>query len=195
MIKFYIKNTLIKIDFLFVAVITLALLLDNTYTVILGILSAFIHEISHIISFIVLGKTPKKLSFEVTGILLEKDNICMSLKEELIVLLSGSFVNLIIFFIIFISGTKNKSLNIFAVSNLILGIMNLLPLNAFDGGKIINLILSLFINVNFAYTICKIVQIIITCIFFIIYIYLVINYSFNFSLLIMFIYLFYTNFN
>lgn len=195
MIRFYIKDTLIQISFLFVGIITLALLIDTTYTVILGVLSAFIHEVSHIVSFILLGKRPKKLSFEITGILLEKDNICMTIKQELIVLFSGSAVNLIIFVCIFSFKSNNQMLNIFAISNLILGVMNLLPLDTFDGGKIVNLILSTIANTNIAFKICKFIQTIITIIFFIVYFILVINYSFNFSLLIIAIYLFYISFN
>lgn len=195
MISFYIKGMLVQISFWFVSIITLALLLDNTYTVVLGILSAFIHEVSHILAFALFKKIPKKLSFEITGILIEKDNVSMSLKQEIIILLAGSIVNLFIFFLLFYFNFNNQYLNIFAISNLVLGIMNLLPLNAFDGGKIMNLILSIFVNVNLAYKICKLIQFVITCIFLILYVFLSINYDFNFSLLIIIIYMFYTNFN
>lgn len=196
MIKFYINDIVIEISFLFLSVVTLALLLDSTNTVIIGILSAFIHEISHIVAFILIGKKPKKVSFEITGILLQKDNVCMSIKQELFVLLSGSLVNILIFFCIHNLGNDSfNNIGVFATSNLILGIMNLLPLNAFDGGKIITLIISHYTNINYSYKIIKIIQIIILILFLSVYVYSVINYSFNFSLFILILYIIYTIFN
>lgn len=118
----------------------------------------------------------------------------MSIKQELLVLFSGSFVNLLLFAIISLINTDNFLITVFANCNLVLGVMNLLPLNAFDGGKIINLIIANYTNINYSYKLINIIQIIILSFFFMLYLYFAINYSLNFSLSIIIIYAIYTIF-
>lgn len=174
MIRFKIGGLQIEINFMFVAAVCIFLLLDKSGMSAIALLACFIHELSHIIIFAAVGYTPQKLSLELTGIKLTKPATALSRGKELLVQFAGSGANLLIFFLLINTIDKISIVSLFAVTHLVLGIFNLLPLKSFDGGKILSIILSYFLSMGTTEKICNAVDFIgifamlICCIFMII---------------------------
>ena len=125
------------------------------YAVIL--ILAFVHELGHLLSGIILGMKPAKLELKPYGISISfkinpkdynkkiaKGNL-LELKKA-IVACAGPVTNLIIIII-----TLNLRLNIFTslliiYSNILLIIFNLIPMYPLDGGRIVKSLIYLFLG-------------------------------------------------
>lgn len=121
--------------------------------------------------------------------IIQKD-LLLSYSQELFILTCGPVLN-IIFYIIFqaiYSIIKIEILESFAVQNLLIGIMNLLPISSLDGGQILSIVLKKFFDDEKSYRISCIVSVvfIIPLISFGFYLFL---QSFNISIFILMIYL------
>lgn len=159
MVKFKLLGVMISIDFLFIAVITLFSVLDKTGFSLMGIAVCLMHEMGHIIAFYIIGEKPDELVFEMSGIRLSKSFGNISHSKEFFVLISGSLVNFICFFAL--CGNLHKginNINIFAVFHLLIGVFNLIPARCFDGGKLTELFLTLFLSQGMSYKISLILD-------------------------------------
>ena len=139
MIRFRIFGLSIRVDFLFVALITFFLLTDQSGVSVIALLACFIHETAHLLAFFAVGYTPRALIFELTGIRLVKPAQELSPFRDAIVQLAGSAANLLVFLLLCGSLHAVSYWSIFAVTHLLLGIFNLLPLKCLDGGKLLEL--------------------------------------------------------
>ncbi|MEG2813570.1 MAG: hypothetical protein RSA79_03120 [Oscillospiraceae bacterium] len=158
MIEFKLFGMTIRIHFLFVALVTLFLLTDEKNVAFLSLLACIIHELAHVIAFMIVSYTPIALDFEITGLRLTASPHKLSIGKELFVQVAGCLMNFILFFSFYFSLTQINSLSIITVAHLIIGIFNMLPLKSFDGGKILMLILTKTIRVDIALKICDIVD-------------------------------------
>ncbi|MFZ2539939.1 MAG: site-2 protease family protein [Oscillospiraceae bacterium] len=189
MLRFKIGKLNIQIDFMFVAVVALFLIVDKTGISTIALLACLIHELGHIVMFMAVGYTPQKLTFELTGIRLTKPFHELSAGKELLVELAGSATNLLIFFLLINTIESVSFLSLFAVTHLVLGLFNLLPLKSFDGGKILEIILSFFLSENVTRKICTVADFFCIFIMLIVCIFMIITSKNSFTLLIMTIYL------
>ena len=103
---------------------------------------AFIHELAHMASGILLGLKPKSLEIMPFGLSVifetyESKKI-INLKK-IIITSSGPIANIIIAIVTF---TINKDLSNIIYSNIIIAFFNLLPIYPLDGGRILKLILK-----------------------------------------------------
>ena len=107
-----------------------------------------IHEISHIISARLMRIEIKEVELNILGAKIHTKNSLFSYRMEVFLALSGPLINLLLFTIIIISQSLwgNDSIKQFAFCNLALGLLNLLPVEGFDGGRIINGLLSRFLS-------------------------------------------------
>lgn len=150
------------------------------------------HESGHIFAIINSGKEISKIKVNAFSIDIEQNYSCnISEKKELFILLCGPFVNLL-FFIIF--SVLYKTLNfdifkIFSIQNLIIGILNLMPIYSLDGGQILLIFLKRRFNINAADKILFIISIIFILPITTLGFFLIIKSNFNFSLLILTFYL------
>lgn len=147
MIQFTICGIRIEIHFLFVGVLTMFLLIDPTGISALGLFASVIHEMGHVVALIITGYRPKRISFEMTGICLNQNNHAISYLTEIFILLAGSLTNFLIFFWCLAMEQQLDKVGVWAMIHLMLGIVNLLPMNALDGGKILRIILLQCCNV------------------------------------------------
>lgn len=145
MLRFKLLNIWFQIDFLFVAMITFFLLTDKTGIAVISLLACFIHESGHLIMFMAVGYTPKAMIFEFTGIRLVKPAQELKPFKDFLVQIAGSSMNFIAF-IILIQFKDDSLLYLNALTHLLLGIFQLLPLDSLDGGKILKLLLCCFIS-------------------------------------------------
>ena len=89
--------------------------------------------------------------------------LTVALLSASVVLLAGSAVNLVFFgAAAWLSGSPERA-GAFAAVHLVLGIVNLLPLSALDGGKILRLLLEQVVPLRAAERICFVIQIVLLC--------------------------------
>lgn len=121
--------------------------------------------------------------------IIQKD-LLLSYSQELFILTCGPVLNIIFYIILqaIYSIIKIEILESFAVQNLLIGIMNLLPISSLDGGQILSIVLKKFFDDEKSYRISCIVSVvfIIPLISFGFYLFL---QSFNISIFILMIYL------
>ena len=131
--SFYIKDTEIKIGFLFAASVAALLCFDVGPQVQLSVLSGVLHEGGHILSLLLLGECPQKISFGLFGLsVLRRNDIKLNYKNEIITAFCGPFVNVLIFIGVlpFYLNYKNNEIlfSVIAV-NAVLAFFNLLPIS------------------------------------------------------------------
>ncbi len=142
MICFKIFGIKIYIWFSFFAIISLLLVLSGNDLIVLGVIAGIIHETGHLAAFLIKGYPPKEIHLEYSGIRLKPAKRVFSVREESMILLSGSALN-IIFFTAFY-----KMFKIWAFIHLVLGIFNLMPLKSLDGGQFLEIIMQKFFGVK-----------------------------------------------
>ena len=135
MIEFTIgKTTRIIIDFTFFATISLFFYFDKSGWGIIGICACVIHEIGHLAALYVEKGELKSLTFYGGGI---KIGYGKKADASVFLIVAGSLMNFIIFAVFYFITPQNYELKLFAVLNLIIGLFNLIPLQQFDGGRLL----------------------------------------------------------
>lgn len=113
---------------------------DSTYIAVLTVLSALVHELGHIIAVMLIHKKgcfmPKP---DISGFRIKLPS--MSYKEELICAISGPLANLIL--LVFTLPVSSPYAKTFAMLNLLTMLSNLLPIDGYDGFKILTSIFGL----------------------------------------------------
>lgn len=149
MFKVKIKNVYVAWCFSFFATITLMLLLERTNYALLCLIACIIHELGHILVMCWCGIPPKQIIFYGAGIkIIPNYEKIVSLKQDFFVLIAGSLTNIILFALLYGFFHSKFYFAIFAIINLIIGIFNLIPFKYFDGGRIIDLFLSVYAKDN-----------------------------------------------
>lgn len=155
MIKFRILGVNFSVSFLYICLISVFLIYDNSGIVIWSIFSSLFHESFHIIFLYIFSAKPKCICFELSGIKLIKSKE-LNFLQDIIVLISGCFGNMVLFFI-----CCKFNMQVGAVVNLCLFVFNLLPSITLDGGQILFRIFEHFFNFHVCVKICFIIS---TCI-------------------------------
>lgn len=133
MIQINLRNTQVRFDFTFFAVIAFFMLTDGGAFGFSAILACALHEMSHLIMMIVFSIPVDMITFYGAGIRISSDKIEQAPKfKRNIVLFAGSAGNFIFAAILWISGEK-----IAALINLFTGIFNLLPVGEYDGAVLL----------------------------------------------------------
>lgn len=133
MIQFSIKNTRVRFDFTFFAVMAFFLMTDGGAFGFSAILACALHEISHLVMMIIFSIPTETITFYGAGIRISSEKILRAPRlQRNIILLAGSAGNLIFAAVLWISGEK-----IAAFINLFTGIFNLLPIGEYDGAVLL----------------------------------------------------------
>lgn len=140
----YIKeiiNIKLKINYLLLFLIVLSLCIGYGKEIIIGLISVFIHELSHVILSIKFGIKMDEIElFPFGGIAKSQGFFWLSSIEEILVSAIGPITNIFIalmFLFIYKKGITNHTIEIIIKGNLIIGIFNSLPIFPLDGGKIL----------------------------------------------------------
>lgn len=163
--KFNICSCEVKIEFSFLLMISFALAFGADDIINLLLFSS-LHEIGHLILLLLCKKKANKLTFSFYGLALKYDDNLTKFQETL-VLLFGPIVNLVFYVIL-----KDDI-------NLILFLLNMLPIYPLDGGRIFNLYFS---------KATKIISFILLFFVYVLAIYLLVYYK-SFSLILIAVYL------
>lgn len=137
---------MIKVSKFFIPYLILLIILGFKGQVIISFVIVFLHEIVHYIAARCLGFSGFDVKFLPIGTVLQlKDLDEATPKQDLIISISGPVFNLItaLICIIIYVFYKNVWINYLILSNLTLGIFNLIPAFPLDGGRILRDILSM----------------------------------------------------
>lgn len=185
--KFKIFSVPVKISFLFPAAITLLMVTSMKEAALISFFSAFFHEIGHLFAIVKLGGKIRDIEFSAFGgrITLAGEN-SLSLKGEAAAALAGPLVNFVFAVSAFTAAffTGEKIFILISAVNFGMGIFNLIPISALDGGKIF----SAFLHMYFNERICNIVSGCVSVFFLVIILFtgflLIMRKGGNFSLMI-----------
>lgn len=180
--KFKIFSTEFEFQFVAVLILTVALLLDKSHKVTLCLLSAFIHELGHIITMLCFSIRPHAIRFRAFDVAIE-DNTSKSNFADFVITLAGPLFNLV-FAVLFYFINRD-----FSFCNFALCLFNMLPVDTFDGGHALFLILTKRLSISTTYLILKIFTLVILIPLFVLGIIVLCYSKYNYSLLIISLYL------
>ena len=126
-------RTSVKIDFWFVAVITLMLVIFPESLAAVCFLMCILHEAGHLTAMLLCGKRAQEIHLGYFGMKIVTDKRLLSPVRDAVVAFAGPLVNLVISAIFYAVCKKD-----IATLSLSLGIFNLLPVTMLDGGHIIS---------------------------------------------------------
>lgn len=184
---FKIFSVPVKISFLFPAAITFLMVTSMKEAALISFVSAFFHELGHLLAIKKLGGKIKNIEFGAFG---GRITLCgengLSLKGEMAAAFAGPAVNFVfsaVFLICFIS-TGNKDFFLPLAINLGMGFFNFLPISTLDGGRIF----SALLHMRFSERTCNIVLNAVSTVFLLIILFLgfllIMRKGGNFSLLV-----------
>lgn len=154
----------IKVDLKIFLIIILYILTQNIEVFAMSFIFILLHELGHAITGIILGLKIKKININVFGLSIEFENYGKErINNKIIIDMAGPFINIISFIVAVIF--KKEEI---AYINILLAIINLLPIYPLDGGRIVKNVLLKKYNykqvVGYTEKISKDILIIITAI-------------------------------
>lgn len=179
----------IYIHFLTVLLFVLCYINRKLEILAISYFSIFFHEIAHLVAAIMIGLVPARIILFPFGVNLKlKNSIIGSLSDEVILYLSGPLLSAIfaLFGLIFIN---NQYIKLFYYNNIGLFLFNILPILPMDGGIITKKMLSARVGYRKTEKVLKITSFILISMLIILQAYLLYKNKFNFSILLITIFL------
>ena len=151
---------------------------------------AILHECSHLYFLKHYGASLNSITIYPFGVDINADTSRLSYKKELVCTLSGSLANLIfaLFAYVLFVLLPSPEVLFFILCNLFLGLINLIPLSFFDGGKALRLLVYDIFEIDKAFYVHKSLDIISALIFVFFCFYAIVSSDFNFSVCAVIIY-------
>ena len=132
----------------------LSLFLSSGYYALIPLTSATLHEAGHIAAAKFRGVSFCRLNVGILGARLSASTGVCSYKDEIVICAAGPAVNFICAAVgEALRGLYNfesEAYSLFFLSSLCLGILNLLPIKSFDGGRILSSLLSHIFGISAA---------------------------------------------
>ena len=156
-------DTIITLSYPLMTGLTLILVIDYTGMAFCCILSAVCHELGHILAIKYYNAPIKEINLSVFDInIKDLEKFKRPLKAEIIVTLSGVFVNIVLFLLaIMVYNSSNLYImKYFAMANLYLGIFNALPVETLDGGNALQIVLQRNFSDKAVYIISTVVSLV-----------------------------------
>ena len=137
MIELRLKNTLLRLDFSFFAVIALFLFLDSSGLGMSALFACALHELSHLAVMIIFGISPEMITFYGAGIRITSSKTeYAAMIPRILILSAGCAANFTAFALFWIKGEHAA-----ASINLFTGIFNLMPVGELDGAALLKTLL------------------------------------------------------
>ena len=121
------------------------------------ILSVYIHELGHILAAKIRKIKLSEMKLDIFGAVLYTQKHDFSYIDEILLCLGGPVANFISVMFCISAGYKG----FFYLSSLAQGILNLLPVYGFDGGRILCALSAMFLGTKISDMICKITSFVI----------------------------------
>ena len=171
----------IKIGFFSLLMLSAIFMTSSSYLPVL-ILSVAIHEFGHVVIARLCGIELSELKLGIFGASIIPRRNIFSYKKEILLCLGGPAFNFLSAFLFYHLRKDPNSL--FLISSLSLGILNLFPIQGFDGGRIFEAFLCLLLTPQKSEVIIKTTSFFCLFILWIISVYLLIKASASLSLFI-----------
>lgn len=173
------------------ALMVVALFFTHSYLSIAAIIASIIHELGHVAAAKLCQIPLKELRLGIFGASLTPAKAIYSYKKEILFAISGPLINIVsVIFIILSFNTENSFLELFTEASLFLGILNLLPIIDFDGGRILFCLISYKFSPKIAFTILKTTSFAFILTLWIFSVYLLLRLSSTLSLFVFSVFLF-----
>ena len=180
--KLRIANLDLYIGYEAIAAMTAVLLLDRDNRVIFCFLAAVLHELGHVVMMLLCGVHLKEIRLRLFDVLIQADEL-PSVMADVLITMGGVAVNFLFAVLLYPVGMK------FALPHLALGVFNLLPVMSLDGGHL----LEIFMDKRFSPRTTAVALKVTTFVFLLPLmtagLYVLLNSGYNYSLLIISIYL------
>ena len=172
----------IKVSFFFLVMVA-SLLLSHSYISLAAFAAATLHELGHIIAARICDVPLKEMKLGIFGAAITPDSNLCSYKKEIFLALSGPLINMISVLLCWRSvDSANSFVSMFVVSSLFLGTLNLLPIDDFDGGRILKCCLLLKLPPDKVTKICDGISFLLIFFLWIFSVYLLLRLSASLSL-------------
>ena len=167
------------------AIMLVALFLTHSYLSLAAIIAATLHELGHVIMAKICKIELCELKLGIFGASLSSRPLLCSYKKEIALCLAGPLVNLISALIASRFYSFNTEFLAFFISaSLFLGVLNLLPIHEFDGGRILFCLLSLRFSITVVARIIRIASFILIFSLWCLSVYLLLRLSSSVSLFV-----------
>ncbi len=174
------------------SIITFAVFLsyDEPIYILILLFSALLHELGHIIPLLIFKAKIKRITLFPFGIDIVADTLRLSYKKEFFCTVGGGVCNLFaaLAALIVMRFVPSAPLLFFMLSNLALGVFNLIPLPFLDGGKAIWLAIYDMLDITLADDIIKSINIVSLFVFSSLAFILVARAGFNLSVVFIVVY-------
>jgi len=179
----------IYIHFLTVLLFVFCYINRKLEILVISYLSIFLHELAHLLAALIIGLIPGRIVFLPFGVNLKlKNSIVGSLSDEIILYLSGPLFS-VIFALFCLFFAENHYFKLLYYNNIGLFLFNILPILPMDGGVIIKKILSARVGYRKSEKILKITSFILISFLIIVELFLLFKNNFNFSILLITIFI------
>lgn len=149
-----------------------------------------VHELGHIITTKLLGGKIRKITVGVFKIAIGYDTYSMSYRKEFLVSIAGIATNLIFALAChIINRTDSQAMSFLVTYNLSLALVNLYPVSILDGGRLLKLVLNLFLSEEKSHKISRQVSFFGAILLWFVSIYLQLVFSANISMLLISVFL------
>ncbi len=151
-----------------------------------AIAAIILHEVGHLVAARVLKVPMNYMEIGIGGVSLRTRSAAISYTQELLLCVAGPLINLLSYALIRLgalhSGCSNDMLLWFADISLALGILNLIPIEGFDGSRIIFCLLTQTLGPNTAYRIMHFISFLAICALWMLSIYILMRGGVSLSL-------------
>ncbi len=142
----------IKFDPVFVGVVVFYCLIERSVLPVYVVISALIHEIGHLVSMKALKYPPASFEIQPVGFKIVRQNAYGGYISDMIVAASGPLVNLLAVLVVYIFAlvSRTDTAAFIIAVNLSLFAMNIIPVGILDGGRILYALLAHFFGIRAA---------------------------------------------
>lgn len=189
--KFKIFATEVTISFQLICFAAINLIIGFFQTFLYCLLAVIIHESGHIMAMHLFGFAPDKIKISLFEISIN-DNARHKRKffQNFIIIFWGPFINFICFILIYLLYLMgNKDFYPFAIANLSVGLFNIMPVLSLDGGQLLYIILRRFLSDSTSEKVVDVITFLFLFPMFALGFLLLFKSKYNFSLLIVCVYL------
>lgn len=130
--KFKLFSVELSIPFLAIALMSVVVVLDTSYKFLACLLSAVIHESGHLFAMYLFSVKPKSITVKLFDFVIDAD-IESGFWSQFTITIMGPMFNLL-FSLLLLPVSK-----LLSITNLCIGVFNLLPILSFDGGHALRL--------------------------------------------------------
>lgn len=165
MIKFNLFSVRFSVSFWSVLLITYGIVssVNGQKLIIICLFCALVHELGHLIMICIYCKSlPEYITINLFEFQIKSDLKLCSIKSEVIITVSGVAANLVLslfsyaVYFIFVCETALQ----ISISSMVLGMINIMPLESFDGGQLLKIVLNNYVGEKRACLVTNILNII-----------------------------------